>query len=144
MACFPDWVGTNAALCRPPCAKLLYAHSWYHPHGGTDSKNRTLTICNASRVRADYVWFTVCGLECMMLVRQHEELLAGREGWTPPLHKYLKPRSMEPPEPPDPRFLSSLHVKVGISEKYPLEKAVDEVACCCPADIMKSRTCSFV
>ena len=85
---------------------------------------------NTTWFRADYVWIIVCGLESMVLVRQHERLRVGREGWTPPEHKYMKPLSMEPPAAPDALFLSQLHVTVGISGRYPLEKAVDEVTCC--------------
>ena len=76
----------------------------------------------------------VSGLEAMVLVREFEELQArgggAPEGWRPPIHKYKTPRNMHPPAAPEPHLLAQMCVTVGVSEVYPLEKAVDEVMCC--------------
>ena len=83
---------------------------------------------------AVYLWTVLNSFECMVLVREYEEERVRQgsvhDGWRPALHKYKKPRSMEPPPAPDPHLLAQLVVTVGISEVYPLQNAVDEVMCC--------------
>ena len=95
--------------------------------------------------------FWLCGVEAMMLNREHEMLrLVLDPTWHAPDHPYRKPQDLNrPPVRPDDELLCKLYMRCSLNERQPMETVVTEVltppatACSAPCDgILSSNSIS--